>query len=79
MRDKLIDVLNAMLELDHDLMVEEFLRPIEIPMRSPLYKHRMTAVVDGRRYLARLDIMGLAVSELPIIMKCEDGIIQRFE
>ena len=78
MRDVIVDLFNKMLDEDHDLVVREFMQPVDIPIGSPLYNHKVAGSYKGRKYMSRLDFISLSCSDMPIVQECENGIVQRF-
>ena len=79
MRAIIVDLFNKMLDEDHDTVLREFMKPVEIPINSPMYEHKVAAHHKGRRYMSRLDFISLSCSDMPIVQVCENGVVQRFE
>ena len=79
MRDRFVEGLNELLEIDHKAVEEAYMLPVKLDDHSPLRNHKCSVRVDCASYVTALDLIGLVIDNKPIIAVYENGIIQRFQ
>ena len=77
-REIMIDWLNDMLDVDHDLICEAFTREIDIKPDSLLLNSPISYDKKGVRVITPIGLISAVIGK-PIEPVFEDGIIQRFE
>ena len=78
MRNRLVDGLNDLLEIDHDLVREVFTSEFDLAPDSFLQKDNNAYDKGGIKVMTALSLLGVIVDGEPIKPIFEDGIIQRF-
>lgn len=79
MKEKLLQGLNDLLDIDHDLVRDAFTQEIDLHRDSMLYDNRHAYEKGGIQVMTALSLLGVIVDGEPIKPVFEDGIIQRFE
>lgn len=77
-RDKIVDWLNDMLDVDHDMICEAFTREIDIKPDSLFLMSPLSRDKKGIKVMTPLALLSGVLGK-PIEPVFEDGIIQRFE
>ena len=79
MRNRLVDGLNDLLEIDHDLVRDVFTSEFDLAPDSFLQKDNNAYDKGGIKVMTALSLLGVVVDGEPIEAVFEDGVIQRFE
>lgn len=79
MRDKIIQGLNELLDLDHDAVSILITGEFCLSINSSLADHDASFPKEGIRMATALTIINNCLGEAPIVPVFEDGVIQRFE
>jgi len=79
MRKKLLDGLNDLLEIDHDLVRDVFTNEFDLSPDSFLQKDRRAYDKGGIKVMTALSLLGVIVDGEPITPVFEGEVIQRFE
>ena len=78
MRQKLLDGLNDLLEIDHDLVRDVFTNEFDLAPDSFLQNDKNAYDKGGIKVMTALSLLGVIVDGEPIEAVFEDGVIQRF-
>lgn len=79
MRNRLVDGLNDLLEIDHDLVRDVFTNEFDLAPDSFLQKDNNAYDKGGIKVMTALSLLGVVVDGEPIEAVFEDGVIQRFQ
>lgn len=79
MRQKLVDGLNDLLEIDHDLIKDIFTAEYDLAPDSFLQKDKNAYDKGGIKVMTALSLLGVIVDGEPIEAVFEGEVIQRFK
>lgn len=79
MRQKLVDGLNDLLEIDHDLVRDVFTNEFDLAADSFLQKDKNAYDKGGIKVMTALSLLGVIVDGEPIEAVFEGEVVQRFE
>ena len=79
MRDKLVEELNELLEIDHDAVAGVYLAEMQLSAGSRLNPYPCAYDSAGVRVVSALSVLNHCIEGHPIAAVVENGIIQRFE
>lgn len=78
-RDRLVEGLNDLLDIDHDLVKELLTTEFDLAPDSFLQKDKNAYDKGGVKVMTALSMLGVIIDGDPIVPIFEDGVIQRFE
>lgn len=79
MRDKLVNGLNELLEIDHDSVADLMTRELQLVVDSDLNPHPAAYSKAGVRVVSALGLINQCLDGTPIRAVFEGEVIQRFE
>lgn len=79
MRDRIVQGLNELLEIDHDSVAAVMTAEITLSPGSDLKAHPAAYASQGVRVVSALTIINQCLDAEPVRARFEDGVIQCFE